>query len=215
VLRGTQCGPRLEVLVTHTHMSTTHPAAWPRQATGAPVLGRLPLHPQWQDATLRPPPARARRAHHGGARRHAARAFHTPGHASNHLCYLLEEEKLLLTGDHVMQGSTVVINPPDGDMAAYLAQPERLLALDLDWLAPGHGFLVASRTRAARLIAHRLRREAKVREALRPRGQATLDELLPASTTTRPPRLHPVARRSLLAHLLKLRKTTGKAEGGG
>ena len=49
------------------------------------------------------------------------RALHTPGHASNHLCYLLEEQKLLFTGDHVMQGSTVVISPPDGDMIVYLA----------------------------------------------------------------------------------------------
>ena len=52
-----------------------------------------------------------------------------PGHASNHLCYHLAQTGMLFTGDHVMQGSTVVINPPDGDMRAYLASLEALLAL--------------------------------------------------------------------------------------
>ena len=102
------------------------------------------------------------------------RVLHTPGHASNHLCYLLEEEKTLFTGDHVMQGSTVVINPPDGDMAAYLRALQALLDEDLDWLAPGHGFLVDQPHAVLRaLIAHRLRREARVRDALRAgrRGQ--------------------------------------------
>ena len=89
-----------------------------KAATGAQVLGRPA--PAGQDATLRAGP-RARddgeRLFLGGV---GLRAIHTPGHASNHLCYLLEETKMLFTGDHVMQGSTVVINPPDGDMRAYL-----------------------------------------------------------------------------------------------
>jgi glyoxylase-like metal-dependent hydrolase (beta-lactamase superfamily II) len=133
------------------------------------------------------------------------RALHTPGHASNHLCYLLEEEKTLFTGDHVMQGSTVVINPPDGDMAAYLRTLGELLHEDIEWLAPGHGFLVAEPQAVLRgLIAHRLRREARVADALRVRGQAALDELLPVVYADVASALHPMARRSLLAHLLKL-----------
>src|SRR6202008_1298176 len=67
------------------------------------------------------------------------RAVHTPGHASNHLCYLFEEKKLIFTGDHIMQGSTVVISPPNGDMQAYLAALERLLSIDLARVVPGHG----------------------------------------------------------------------------
>jgi glyoxylase-like metal-dependent hydrolase (beta-lactamase superfamily II) len=74
----------------------------------------------WQDETSRRLRAGSTASASTSARHHAARDAH-PGHASNHLCYLLEEEKTLFTGDHVMQGSTVVINPPDGDMAAYLA----------------------------------------------------------------------------------------------
>src|SRR5204863_7877694 len=95
------------------------------------------------------------------------RAIHTPGHASNHLCYLLEETRMLFTGDHVMQGSTVVINPPDGDMRAYLRSLEKLLGEDIASMAPGHGYLVGSPHRELRPpIAHRLWREARVIEAI-------------------------------------------------
>jgi glyoxylase-like metal-dependent hydrolase (beta-lactamase superfamily II) len=133
------------------------------------------------------------------------RAIHTPGHASNHLCYLLEETGMLFTGDHVMQGSTVVINPPDGDMRVYLASLERLLALEVAIFAPGHGYLIgAPHKEVKRLIAHRLAREAKVAAALRRRGPATLEELVAEAYDEVSPRLHPVAMRSLAAHLDKL-----------
>ncbi|MDE2082789.1 MAG: MBL fold metallo-hydrolase [Burkholderiales bacterium] len=193
------------ILVTHTHRDHSPAAAALAQITGAPVLGRRAAHPEWQDEGFHP----ARELQHGerlalgpGA---ALRVIHTPGHASNHLCYLLEEEKLLFTGDHVMQGSTVVINPPDGDMQAYLAALQALLDEDLEWLAPGHGFLVPEPQTVLRgLIAHRLKREAKVRAALQAAGPAPLQALLPQVYDDVPPALHGVAARSLLAHLLKL-----------
>ena len=138
----------------------------------------------------------------------ALQVLHTPGHASNHLCYLLEAEKTLFTGDHVMQGSTVVINPPDGDMAVYLEALRGLLALDIEWLAPGHGFLVARPHEVvSALIKHRLAREARVLQALQAVAASApvpMDELLPRVYADVPAGLHPVARRSLLAHLLKL-----------
>jgi glyoxylase-like metal-dependent hydrolase (beta-lactamase superfamily II) len=130
---------------------------------------------------------------------------HTPGHASNHLCYLLVEERTLFTGDHVMQGSTVVINPPDGDMAAYLKALHALLDLDLDWLAPGHGFLVAQPHQVIRaLICHRLGREEKVVQALRSLQPAPVEALVPLAYADTPAHLHRLATRSLLAHLGKL-----------
>ena len=140
------------------------PGAWPRRRAPR-VAGRQ----------LR---ARRRAAKAANASRSPGattlRVIHTPGHASNHLCYLLEEEKTLFTGDHVMQASTVVINPPDGDMAAYIGSLRGLLDVDLEWLAPGHGFLMAEPRRAIEwIVAHRLRREAKVVAALRrPRAGA-------------------------------------------
>jgi glyoxylase-like metal-dependent hydrolase (beta-lactamase superfamily II)/8-oxo-dGTP pyrophosphatase MutT (NUDIX family) len=192
------------ILVTHTHRDHSPAAAALAAATGAPVWGRVAAHPQWQDTGFAPQhePAHGERIVAGAGC--TLRVIHTPGHASNHLCYLLEEEKLLFTGDHVMQGSTVVINPPDGDMAAYLRALEALLAEDLEWLAPGHGFLVAEPHAVLRaLIAHRLKREAKVVAALRPAAEP-IEVLLPRVYDDVPAALHGVAARSLLAHLLKL-----------
>ena len=169
------------------------------------MFGRVATYPEWQDDTFAP-----QRELLDGERLVLAdgvtlRVLHTPGHASNHLCYLLEEERTLFTGDHVMQGSTVVINPPDGDMQAYLASLTALLDVPLDWLAPGHGFLVAEPHAVLRaLVAHRLKREAKVAAALSALGATPIDELLLRVYDDVPAALHPVARRSLLAHLLKL-----------
>ena len=103
-----------------------------------------------------------------------------------------------------MQGSTVVINPPDGDMAAYLQALRGLMNEPVDWLAPGHGFLVARPQQVlTALIAHRLKREAKVLAALMPEPEA-LESLVQRVYDDVPAALHGVAQRSLLAHLLKL-----------
>ena len=199
------------ILVTHTHRDHSPGAVALAQATGAPVLGRIAAFPQGQDDTFVP-----RTPLEGGERLMLGadatlRVIHTPGHASNHLCFLLEEERLLFTGDHVMQGSTVVINPPDGDMAAYLAALQALLEEDIEWLAPGHGFLVAQPQAVLRgLIAHRLRRESKAFFAVQSAGPATARDLLPKVYDDVNPALHGVAERSLIAHLLKL-KADGRA----
>ena len=103
----------------------------------------------------------------------------------NHLCYLLEEEKTLFTGDHVMQASTVVINPPDGDMARlHRRRCAQVAELDLDWLAPGHGFLMAEpRAAIEAIVAHRLKREAKVVAALRELGAGDAPSACSARST--------------------------------
>ncbi|MBK1713902.1 MBL fold metallo-hydrolase [Rubrivivax gelatinosus] len=192
------------ILVTHTHRDHSPGAAALAAATGAPVYGRRAEFADGQDTSFAPERelADGERLDCGGA---TLRVVATPGHASNHLCYWLEDEDLLFSGDHVMQGSTVVINPPDGDMKAYLDSLAALLAAPPAWIAPGHGFLVAD-TRAVLdgLIRHRLRREARVLQALRARGEADVDALLPEVYADVPPLLHAPARRSLLAHLLKL-----------
>ena len=204
------------IFATHTHTDHSPATALLAARTGAIVHGRIADHPEWQDAGFVPDVHLA-----GGERLQIGagttlRAIHTPGHASNHLCYLLEEEKTLFTGDHVMQLSTVVINPPDGDMGAYLASLRELLELDLDWLAPGHGFLMAQPRRALQyIIDHRLRREAKVVEALRELGPAPAEALLPRVYDDVPERMHAMATRSLKAHLLKLRQDGRAAEAQG
>ncbi|CAN5557561.1 MBL fold metallo-hydrolase [soil metagenome] len=133
------------------------------------------------------------------------RAVHTPGHASNHLCYLLEEERLLFSGDHIMEGSTVVIAPPDGDMAAYLTSLDRLRTLRLKHIAPGHGHLIDDpKAKIDEYVTHRLAREVQVRDTLLAAGSATVDQLVAAIYTDVPVELHPVARYSVWAHLRKL-----------
>ena len=204
-LQAAAPGPIERILVTHTHKDHSPGAAELARATGAPVLGRRALHPQGQDESFEPQREVADGEVFPVGEGLALKAVHTPGHASNHLCFLLPHERMLFTGDHVMQGSTVVINPPDGDMAAYLDALRGLLELPLDWLAPGHGFLVAQpRAVIEALIRHRLARESRVLEAMRALAPAPLEVLLPRVYADVPPALHPMARRSLLAHLMKL-----------
>lgn len=193
------------ILTTHTHMDHSPLAQRLRRDTGAQVIG-MPAPPHGnQDRDFRPDhvPQDGELLALGGLR---LRAIHTPGHASNHLCFLLEDEKLLFTGDHVMQGSTVVINPPDGDMATYLASLQKLKAFEIDHFAPAHGFLMAQPHRIIdRITAHRLQREARVLSALHEGGAQGVDELLLRVYDDVPPQRHGMARRSLLAHLVKLR----------
>ena len=133
------------------------------------------------------------------------RVIHTPGHAANHLCLVLEEDRLLFSGDHVLNGSTTVVDPPDGDMKQYLDSLERLAALPVDFILPAHGHVLGPAVPAMRkLIAHRLSRVAKVAAALARVGPGTLDELVPTAYDDVKPPLYPVAKRSLLAHLQKL-----------
>ncbi len=195
------------IAVTHTHSDHAPGAAALRRRLGAGValVGHSARDRFVPDTTvgggelIGPPELRLR-------------AVHTPGHASNHLCFLLEEERLLFSGDHIMNGSTVVIAPPDGDMTAYLSSLERLRSLDLAAIAPGHGELIADPVaKIDEYVAHRLAREQAVVEALAgavagggAAGGATVDQLVPKVYADVSPRLHPIARFSLWAHLRKL-----------
>ena len=140
------------------------------------------------------------------------RVLHTPGHTRGHLCFLHPRTRSLFTGDHIPGGTgTVIIDPPEGDMAAYLASLERLTREDIDTIFPGHGAPQGGAQRRIRgLIRHRLEREAKVLAALssEPRPLAALVESAYADTTRE---LWPYAERSLLAHLLKL-EAEGRAK---
>lgn len=136
------------------------------------------------------------------------RAVHTPGHASNHLCFLLPEERLLFSGDHVMEGSTVVIAPPDGDMAAYLDSLRRLQQLrpSLRAIAPGHGHLIGDPAAVlAAYVSHRLERERQVLDAVRAADEGIAPaEIVPQLYPDLIDELVPRARQSVHAHLRKL-----------
>jgi len=210
-------GKRLRwILCTHTHLDHSPGAKALQAATGAQVLGFAPVPDDGRQDTAFAPDRTLRDGDAVDCGAFALCAVHTPGHASNHLCYLLETKRILFTGDHVMQGSTVVISPPDGDMQAYLKSLERLLALDLAAFAPGHGRVIETpHDEVRRLIAHRLKREQKVLDAFRNKNPATLDELLPLVYDDVAAKLHRVARRSLHAHLIKLARESRVHEEAG
>lgn len=133
-------------------------------------------------------------------------ALHTPGHSPDHVCYLLEEERMLFSGDTVIDGSTVAIVPPEGDMAAYLASLERLSSrrLRLRSIAPGHGHLIEDpAARLASYVSHRLEREAAIVAALEG-GAITIDQLVDQIYADLPAALRPAAAQTTHAHLLKL-----------
>jgi len=207
-------GPIRWILATHTHPDHSPACAPLAEATGAELLGMRPPEGRSQDATFRPDRILA-----DGDRlttdEFELRAVHTPGHASNHLCYRHETLRWLFTGDHIMSGSTVVIDPPDGDMRDYLDSLERLKSLDLAALAPGHGPLIESPNDVVDwLIDHRLQREGKVIAALEAHPGLALMDLVPFVYTDVDAKLYRLASRSLLAHLLKL-ETEGRAKAHG
>lgn len=201
--------PGLEmIMVTHSHPDHS-PAARPLAAvTGATVIGLPAPTDGRQDASYAPKrrPVRDERIALTGTGL-TLRVIDTPGHASNHVCYLLDESGLLFSGDHVLDGVTPVILAPDGDMAAYLDSLRRLLDYPLRAIAPGHGrVLPEPRQVIEGVIAHREQREAKVVAVLERLRMATLDELLAEVYDDVSPALHWLARFSLQAHLIKLGK---------
>jgi glyoxylase-like metal-dependent hydrolase (beta-lactamase superfamily II) len=191
------------ILVTHTHRDHSPLAAALAARTGACLIGAPAPDDGRQDDTFRPDrvPGDGERLQLGNL---VLTAIHTPGHASNCVCYWLEGERLLFTGDHVLEGVSPVILPPDGDMAAYIGSLDKLAAYEFERIAPGHGGVMQDAKRViSRLRAHRIAREDKVVEKLM-RGAATLDQLTPAVYDDVPAERHEWARLTLEAHLIKL-----------
>ncbi|MGC1512909.1 MAG: MBL fold metallo-hydrolase [Acidimicrobiales bacterium] len=196
------------ILCTHTHPDHAPGAAGLRERTGAEVMAFDSRDGLEIDRALRDGEVLE-------ATEFRLTALHTPGHASNHLCYLLEEEALLFSGDHVMNGSTVVIAPPDGDMAAYLRELERLRKMRLRGIAPGHGEVIAEpKVVLDQYLTHRHARETAIAAALVGRGSATIEELVKDVYVDVPEALHPIAQFSVWAHLEKL-AGEGHASGAG
>ncbi|MEY2403735.1 MAG: hypothetical protein QOD38_1286 [Acidimicrobiaceae bacterium] len=185
------------ILCTHTHPDHSPGAAALKERTGAEVLAFDSRDGLEVDTSIG-----------DGFRIEATefrlKAVHTPGHASNHLCYLLEEERLLFSGDHIMQGSTVVIAPPDGDMAAYLDSLARVRGLRLRSIAPGHGHLIDDPSAVVdEYLAHRLEREQQVLDAITA-GDQTTAEIVARLYAGLVEELVPRAKQSVHAHLRKL-----------
>jgi glyoxylase-like metal-dependent hydrolase (beta-lactamase superfamily II) len=187
------------ILLTHTHEDHSPGAAALKQRTGAEICAFDDRDGVPVDRTLADGDTIE-------ATEFRIKAIHTPGHASNHLCYLLEEERTLFTGDHIMDGSTVVIAPPDGDMAAYLESLDKVRIKRLKAIAPGHGQLITDPLeRIDDYVEHRLAREAQILDELAAAGTATIPSLVATIYPDLVDELVPRAEQSVLAHLLKLR----------
>ena len=200
------------VVATHTHRDHSPLAAELARRTQATVIGLPPPRDGRQDDCFAPQrrPADGERLMLGDLELTAIR---TPGHASNCVCYFLARERLLFTGDHVLEGVSPVILPPDGNMGDYLNSLDKLFAYDFEKIAPGHGDLMGNGKRVLEALrAHRLAREEKVVRNLEKLGAAGLDALIPVVYDDVPADRHQWARLTLQAHLIKLAQDGRAAE---
>jgi glyoxylase-like metal-dependent hydrolase (beta-lactamase superfamily II) len=215
-------GNILRIVCTHSHPDHS-PGAAPLQALcqGSPPILGLPSASTARAASAftpdRPLQNRELLAHMLPAPEvetalkpvHTLQVIYTPGHAANHVCLLLEEDGLLFSGDHILNGSTTVIDPPDGNMRDYLDSLDALATACRDYQAqyilPAHGHVIDGAGEAiAKLKAHRLAREAKIAAVMQANPQGSLDDWLPLAYDDVDPRIWPVAKRSLLAHVERI-----------
>ena len=205
-------GGRIEAIVcTHSHPDHS-PGARPLQALCAhrpPILGLPSAATARADSRFVPDRSLSNQellalTHH--AEKHTLKVIFTPGHAANHVCLVLVEDGLLFSGDHILNGSTTIVNPPDGEMTAYLDSLDRLSSTcnehAIDFILPAHGHVLGDAPQAiAQLKAHRLKREAKVAAAMKARPDGTMNDWVALAYDDTDPRIWPIALRSLQAHV--------------
>ena len=212
------------ILVTHTHMDHS-PGCRPLQAlTGAPTYaygphgaGKLEQGVQVEeggDMDFAPDHL----VKHGDIIQGGdwtVECVYTPGHTSNHVCFALQEQKALFTGDHVMGWSTSIISPPDGDMAAYMQSLELLLERDDAVYWPTHGpSIIDPKTHVRAYIAHRIEREEQILKCI-DEGTHSIRDMVPLMYRDTPEFMYPAAARSVLAAMENLlRKNQVVADGG-
>ena len=207
------------IVCTHSHPDHS-PGALPLQALCAnkpPILG-LPSALTARAASTFTPDRALRNQEllaltgkgSEGEITHTLKIIHTPGHAANHLCLVLLEDGLLFSGDHILNGSTTVVDPPDGEMTAYLDSLDQLSSAcddhQIEFILPAHGYVLGqAKTAIAQLKSHRLRREAKILSVMQAQPDGTLDDWVALAYDDVDARIWPVAKRSLLAHVERIR----------
>jgi glyoxylase-like metal-dependent hydrolase (beta-lactamase superfamily II) len=197
------------IVVTHTHKDHSPGAALLAERTGAPIVGCAPFVAKGGLETgldsahdLTYAPARVLK---DGDRiegdGYTLEAVETPGHASNHLCFALPQERSVFSGDHIMAWSTSIVAPPDGNMTDYMSSLDKLRAREDALLWPGHGGPVMEPQRYMRaLSAHRRQREAAIVRRLHA-GDETIHDMVARIYDGLDPRLVNAAALSVLAHM--------------
>lgn len=201
-------GPIRWILITHAHPDHSPGAHALARRTGAKIYANPTALQGVRDPDFKPDV----HLHEGDvieAPDFRLRCLHTPGHAADHLCFLREADGLLFAGDHVMDSVTVVIAPPDGDMADYLDSLARLQQVPIQAIAPAHGGLITQASATfAQIISHRLKREQQIL-ALLQQGQSQepqkIANMVAYIYPEIPEGLRAVAGWQVYAHLLKLR----------
>jgi glyoxylase-like metal-dependent hydrolase (beta-lactamase superfamily II) len=200
------------ILITHTHRDHTDGLPALQAATGAKTVGfgrrarergsvrTSPSGGEFVDQDFVPDVPLAhggRLAGHGWA----VSALHTPGHAPDHLCFALEDTKILFSGDHVMGWNTSVIAPPEGNMGDYMRALELLTGRDDAVYFPGHGGQIAEPQRMAKaFLLHRRMRESAILDCIR-EGNDTIDAIVPVIYRGLNPKLLNAAALSVRAHV--------------
>ena len=202
------------VLLTHTHPDHWPAAAAIRERTGAQVAA-FGAFPKADEVTLELDIVLGEGDTIDGTE-FRLEALHTPGHAPNHLCFLLDEERALFTGDHVLNGTTTVVNPQrGGDMTQYLASLDRLRKIKrVARICPGHGDVIDDPAAVLdEYVAHRKMRERQILALLKEKPR-TVKRIVDTLYTDTPDGLIEMAQRQVYAHLVKL-KREGKVAGSG
>ena len=201
IMEGEKYGGIRRILITHGHPDHVGGAAALRERLHVPIYAHSLKGVPVADVELA-----------DGATLPAGidtlKAIHTPGHRFDHHSYYLEQQRILFAGDMISGITTNVIAPPDGDMFDYMNSLQRLQALDIAEIVPGHGPTIPNaQAKIAEYIAHRRLREQQILQTLEilPRG-VTIPEMVPAIYTDVDPKLHAIAAWSVDAHLLKLEK---------
>lgn len=198
------------ILITHTHRDHSPASNALQEKTNARILGCVPArktkHSQHihldesQDFDYAPDETLA----DGAVLRFGCatlRAVETPGHLSNHLCYVWEDEKALFSGDHIMGWATSVVIPPDGDMRSYMESLEKILHMDLSSIWPTHGQPITDpKPFVSALIAHRRAREASILAQIK-EGNGQITSIVEALYQDTPRALFPAAALSVFAHV--------------
>jgi glyoxylase-like metal-dependent hydrolase (beta-lactamase superfamily II) len=211
LLEATKGEHIVAILCTHTHRDHSPASRALKEATGAAIIGCAPLvlddsgpradtgfDPGYQPDSVLQDGDRLEREGW------TLEAVATPGHTSNHLCYSLQENKALFTGDHVMGWSTTVVAPPDGDMADYMASLDKLMQREDAVYFPAHGPAVDKPQRLTRsMLSHRKQRERQILRHIE-KGEGSIPQMVGQMYRGVDPRLHGAAGRSVLAHLIDL-----------